>query len=183
MKIERKDGYIIFEVVNRDCDKMEYAQAYNFTRNIFGYGDDMRDWENAGDLWGQIDDIDQIECMYSIAMAEEQFTAKELGEIYGCTTQDKNKVNSAMQQYATDFVEKFDLTDPHRQIICIEEEFVEFEAAHHFNREKENEEMADLVITCYIYAKICGYDLDAEIDRKMKINLDKTGKDETGKVK
>ena len=84
MEIERKDGYIVFEVVNRDEDEMEYAQAYNFTRNIFGYGDDMRDWENAGDIWGDIETIDQVECKYSIEMDEGQFTATEIGEIYGC---------------------------------------------------------------------------------------------------
>ena len=88
-----------------------------------------------------------------------------------------------MQQYATDFIEKFDLTDPHRQALCITEEYTEFVDALLFNKKRENEELADLVITCYIYANMCGYDLDAEITRKMKINLNKTGKDATGKVK
>ena len=83
MKIEKKDGYIIFDAVSCEDDEMEYVQAYNFTRNVFGYGDDMRDWENAGDIWGEIESIDQIECSHSITMAEEQFTAEEIDEIEG----------------------------------------------------------------------------------------------------
>ena len=97
--------------------------------------------------------------------------------------QKQNGVKPTMQQFATDFVEKFDLNDPSRQILCIEEEYVEFVDAHHFNLKRENEELADLVITCYVYANMCGYNLDSEIERKMRINLDKTGKDATGKVK
>ena len=81
MEIKRKEGYIFFEVINRDDAEIEYAQAYNFTRRIFGCGDDMRDWENAGDFWGQIEDIDKIECRYSIAMDDEQFTEEELDKI------------------------------------------------------------------------------------------------------
>ena len=92
-------------------------------------------------------------------------------------------LKTKMQQYANEFVGKFGLDDPSRQILCIEEEYTEFVDAHHFNKKRENNELADLVITCYVYANICGYDLDAEIDRKMKINLNKTGKDATGKVK
>ena len=88
MGIERKDGYIFFEVVNRDDEEMEYAQAYNFTRNIFGYGDDMRDWENAGDLWGAIQemyilDMDEGKDMvgYGIVMSDNQFTSAQITTI------------------------------------------------------------------------------------------------------
>ena len=95
----------------------------------------------------------------------------------------EDKIKTTMKQYANLFVKKFDLTDPHRQALCITEEYTEFVDAHLFNQKRENEELADLVITCYIYAKMGGYDLDGEIARKMKINLNKTGKDETGKVK
>lgn len=86
-------------------------------------------------------------------------------------------------QHADEFVKKFDLTNSHRQILCITEEYTELVETHLFNQKRENEELADLVITCYIYAYMCGYDLDAEITRKMKINMNKTGKDATGKVK
>ena len=80
-KIERKNGYIFLNVVSSDEDAY-YAEAYNFSKGIFGYGDDMRDWENHGDLWGHIKEMYLKEDgRYSIAIAEEQFTANELEEI------------------------------------------------------------------------------------------------------
>ena len=32
--------------------------CYNFDRNILGYGSDRYDWENAGDEWGEVDEIE-----------------------------------------------------------------------------------------------------------------------------
>jgi len=32
--------------------------CYNITKGILGYGDDGYDWENAGDEWGEVDEIE-----------------------------------------------------------------------------------------------------------------------------
>jgi len=31
--------------------------CFNITKGILGYGDDGYDWENAGDEWGEVDEI------------------------------------------------------------------------------------------------------------------------------
>lgn len=87
------------------------------------------------------------------------------------------------------FIDKFDIVDTHRQMRCIKEELCEFmfEYAYPENKNygsrREMEELADLVITCRVFAEMRGHDLPKEIKRKMEINMGKTGKDETGKVK
>ena len=86
MSYKREDGLIFLDVACGEED-LEYAEAYNFTRGHLGYGDDMRDWENAGDLWGEILEFGiynqgaVVGC--SIIMDEKQFSAEELEEIEG----------------------------------------------------------------------------------------------------
>ena len=80
-EIIETNGYICMKVYATD-DNAYYAEAWNFTHHIFGYGDDMRDWENAGDIWGEVKEMYYIgNGKYSIAIDEKQFTAKELEEI------------------------------------------------------------------------------------------------------
>ena len=79
--ITKNNGYVFMKVCATD-DSAYYAEAWNVTRHIFGCGDDMRDWENADDVWGEVKEIYYIgNGKYSITMAEEQFTVKELDEI------------------------------------------------------------------------------------------------------
>ena len=81
MEFERKNGYLFLEVVSSDEDAY-YAEAYNFSKEIFGYKNDMQNWENHGDLWGHIKEMYLKENgRYSIVIAEEQFTMNELEEI------------------------------------------------------------------------------------------------------
>ena len=54
------------EIMNKGRDNQmrisEIARTegvqYNFSRGIFGYGDDARDWENKGDVWKEVEDMD-----------------------------------------------------------------------------------------------------------------------------
>ena len=77
-RISRENGYVFLDVLTDG----EYIEAYNFTRGICGYGDDMRDWENSRDLWG---DIAEASCLanggYAISVEEEQFTEEQIKEI------------------------------------------------------------------------------------------------------
>ena len=78
--ISRENGYLFLNVMTDG----EYIEAYNFTRGICGYGDDMRDWGNAGDLWGDIaEGSPLIDGGYAVSLGEEQFTKKEIKEIMG----------------------------------------------------------------------------------------------------
>ena len=49
------DSYIKISLDTSGAD--EFSEAYNFSKHIFGYGDDMRDWENDGDFWVQCFEI------------------------------------------------------------------------------------------------------------------------------
>ena len=81
------------------------------------------------------------------------------------------------------FIDKFDIADLHRQIRCIKEELCEFmfEYAYPENKNygsrREMEELADLVITCRVFAEMRGYDLPSEIKRKMEINMENVKKE------
>ena len=76
--MHRENGYIFLDVWV-ECDDLE---AYNFTRHICGCGDDMRDWENAGDIWGGVTWGSRLsDGKYAISISEEQFTDAEMEEI------------------------------------------------------------------------------------------------------
>ena len=82
-EIERKNGYIFLTIKNVEEKGDEGdAEAWNFTRGIYGYGEDMIEWENAGDLWGYIQELYILdEGGYGIIIKEEQFTDEKLKEI------------------------------------------------------------------------------------------------------
>ena len=83
MKIERKNGYIFLTIENaKERGNEGDAEAWNFTRGIHGDGDDTKEWVNAGDLWGYLQELYILEeGGYGIIMADDQFTGKELEEI------------------------------------------------------------------------------------------------------
>jgi len=58
MKITKNEmGYEEMRIPLSREDETQYAEAYNVSRDIFGYGGDMQDWHNAGDQWKEIEDI------------------------------------------------------------------------------------------------------------------------------
>ena len=58
------------------------------------------------------------------------------------------------------FIDKFDIADLHRQMRCIKEELCEFMFEYvypenkNYGSRREREELADLVITCRVFAEM-----------------------------
>ena len=81
MNIKRENGNIFVDVVS--CQKeIEQSVAYNFNKEILGYGEDLINWNVFCDTWGWISEKHyKGNHRYTLKFSEIQFARDEVSKI------------------------------------------------------------------------------------------------------
>lgn len=87
------------------------------------------------------------------------------------------------EEYAQEFVRQMELDDTEAQLQVVEEEVEELATAVREGEGDVGEELADVLITAFVFAEIEDVYTAREYREKMKYNMQKSPeKDESGKV-
>ena len=87
------------------------------------------------------------------------------------------------EEYAQEFVRQMELDDEEAQLQVVEEEVEELATAVREGEGDVGEELADVLITAFVFAEIEDVYTAREYREKMKYNMQKSPeKDESGKV-
>lgn len=93
-------------------------------------------------------------------------------------------MSNPYEEFAQRFVSDKELDDAEAQFEVMKEEFDEFrDAFTGQSDERVEEELADVLVTCFVFAEITGIDVRSEYVEKMRYNMQKSAsKDASGKV-